>query len=66
MKESHILTGPPVTLCNSQPMRQARHSDTAQAFQDGLQRTAGKSSQEIIRMDVKAAKERAKYKRWKK
>lgn len=38
MKESHLLTGPPVTLSNSQPMRQARHSYTAQAYQDGLQR----------------------------
>ena len=42
MKESHILTGPPVTLSNSQPMRQARHSDTAQDYQDGLQRTNDK------------------------
>ncbi len=53
MKESHILTGPPVTLCNSQPMRQAEHSDTAQAYQDGLQSMSSKAKEE-------------KLKRWKK
>ena len=42
MNADNLLNGMPFTMHYAKPMRQSQHSDTAQAFQDGLQRTNSK------------------------
>ncbi len=37
MSPDQLLSGPPVTMTNAQPMRQPEHSERAEAFQLSLQ-----------------------------
>jgi len=55
MNADNILNGMPFTMHYAKPMRQSQHSDTAQAFQDGLQRT--NSKKRVVFVGSKSCKE---------